>query len=123
MIRMLFVVMLGLACAGPVRAQQSVKIGFLTTLSGTLGVIGQEQKRGLEIALAHLGGSLGGRKAEVVEHDDKMSPTDAAQGATRLIEREKVEVVTGLAASNTMLAAVEPLLQAGVVVLGANAGP
>lgn len=115
--------LVAVALLEPARAQETIKIGFLTTLSGPLGILGQEQKRGLEIALDHLKGTIGDRKAEIVEIDDKLSPADAAQGAARLVERDKVDIVTGLAASNTMLAAVEPLLKAGIFVIGANAGP
>jgi branched-chain amino acid transport system substrate-binding protein len=113
----------GGAVTGRAQAQEPLKLGMLTTLSGPLGVLGQEQKRGLDLALAHLDGAIAGRKVVVVEVDDKLSPAEAAQGAARMIEREKVDVVTGLAASNTMLAAVEPLLKANILVIGANAGP
>lgn len=104
-------------------AQAPIKLGFLTTLSGPLGVLGQEQKRGLEIALQHLDGKIGGRTVELIEQDDKLNTAEAAQAAAKLIERDKVDVVTGLAVSNTMLAAIEPLLKAGIFVIGANAGP
>jgi branched-chain amino acid transport system substrate-binding protein len=104
-------------------AQEPIRLGFLASLSGVFGVLGAEQKRGLDLALAHLGGSVGGVPVKLIEFDDKSSPPEAAEGANRLIERDRVQIVTGLTASNMMLAAVDPLLKANVFVIGANAGP
>ena len=41
--------------AGQATAQQKVKIGFITTLSGPQGVIGEAMKNSVELALDHLG--------------------------------------------------------------------
>ena len=105
------------------QAQEPVRLGFLSSMSGTFGVLGAEQKRGMDIALAHLGNKLGGRPIKLVEVDDKSSPVEAADAANRLVEREKIQVVTGLAVSNSMLAAIDPLLKNNAFVIGANAGP
>lgn len=106
-----------------VLAQESVRLGFLSSMSGTFGVLGAEQKRGMDIALEHLGNKLGGRPVKLIEVDDKSSPVEAADAANKLIEREKIQVVTGLVVSNSMLAAIDPLLKNNVFVVGANAGP
>ena len=104
-------------------AQEPVRLGFLSSLSGTFGVLGAEQKRGLDLALEHLGNKLGGRPVTLIEADDKSNPVEAADLANKLVERDKVQVVTGLVASNSMLAAIDPLLKNNVFVVGANAGP
>src|SRR3990170_1308112 len=106
-----------------VQAQEPVRLGFLSSMSGTFGVLGAEQKRGMDIALEHLGNKLGGRPVKLIEVDDKSSPVEAADAANKLIEREKIQVVTGLVVSNSMLAAIDPLLKNNVFVVGANAGP
>jgi branched-chain amino acid transport system substrate-binding protein len=104
-------------------AQEPIRIGFLTSMSGTFSAIGAEQKRGLDLALEHLGSKLGGRPVRLIEVDDKSSPVEAADAANRLVDRDKVQIVTGMAISNTMLAAIDPLLKNNVFVVGANAGP
>lgn len=104
-------------------AQEPVRLGFLSSMSGTFGVLGVEQKRGLDLALEHLGNKLGGRPVKLIEVDDKSSPVEAAAAANQLVEREKIQVVTGLVASNSMLAAIDPLLKNNAFVIGANAGP
>jgi branched-chain amino acid transport system substrate-binding protein len=112
-----------LAFAGAARAEEPVRIGFMTTLSGPASVIGQEQKRGLELALEHLGGTIGGRPVRIFEADDKFNAGEAVQQATKLVERDKVMIITGLAASNTLMAIAKPILARGVLLLSANAGP
>src|SRR6266480_818808 len=47
------------ALAAPVHAQQKLKIGFITTLSGPPAIIGKHMKDSVEIALDHLGGNVG----------------------------------------------------------------
>ena len=58
------------------QAQEPVRLGFLSSLSGTFGVLGAEQKRGLDLALEHLGNKLGGRPVTLIEVDDKSSPVE-----------------------------------------------
>src|SRR2546426_3708015 len=45
-----------LALSPPVQAQQKLKIGFITTLSGPPAIIGKHMKDSVEVALEHLGG-------------------------------------------------------------------
>ena len=47
-------------------AQDKVKIGIITTLSGPPAVLGQQQRNGFQLAVKKLGGKLGGRDAEVL---------------------------------------------------------
>ncbi|MGE5146957.1 MAG: ABC transporter substrate-binding protein [Candidatus Eiseniibacteriota bacterium] len=102
---------------------EELRLGFISILSGQLALLGQEQKRGFDLALEALGGKVGGIDTKVFVADNKGNPGDAVQEATKLIDRDKIDVVTGLAASHTTMAALKPLLAANVIALGANAGP
>ena len=113
---------LGLATTGAA-AQEPFRLGFLSTLSGAEGVLGQEQKKGLDLGIEHLGGKIGGLPVQIVEGDDKFNAGEAVQQASRLAEREKVQVITGLAASNVLMAVAKPMLSRGVMLISANAGP
>src|SRR3977135_3779458 len=54
-----------LFAAGPALAQQKpVKIGFVSTFSGPTAVIGNDMKNSFELALDHLGRTMGGLPAE-----------------------------------------------------------
>jgi branched-chain amino acid transport system substrate-binding protein len=109
--------------SGPVMADETLKIGFLTVQSGPAGVIGQEQRNGLDLAIKKLGGTVGGYAVEVISGDTKFNPGEAVQQANKMMDLDEVDVVTGLAGSHTMMAASKPLLGRGFLVLSANAGP
>jgi branched-chain amino acid transport system substrate-binding protein len=103
-------------------AAGELRLGFLSTLSGPLGITGQEQKRGLELALEHLGGKIGGLPVQVFEADDKFNPAEAVQQAEKLIERDRVNVLTGILVSNVLLAIAPRTQASGTILISANAG-
>jgi branched-chain amino acid transport system substrate-binding protein len=100
-----------------------LRLGFVSILSGQLSLLGQELKRGFDLAVEQLDGKVGGVETKIFIADTKGNPGDAVQEANKLIDRDKVDVVTGFLASHTTMAALKPLLAAGVISLGANAGP
>jgi len=111
------------AAIASAQAQSPLRLGFMSTTSGPQAVIGQEQKRGFDLALERLGGKIGGQPVQIFEADDKFSAGEAVQQATKLIDRDKVQVITGLAASNTLMAIAKPVLGRGILLISANAGP
>lgn len=110
--------------AGPaLGADGSLKIGMITTLSGPGAGLGIDIRDGFQLALQHLGGSLGGLKTEVVEADDQQKP-DVAVGLTnRMVERDRVDLVTGVVWSNLALAMMPTLANAKTFFISPNAGP
>jgi branched-chain amino acid transport system substrate-binding protein len=115
----------GLACLStPALAQSGeVRIGMITTLSGPGSGLGIDVRDAFALALKDLGGSLGGLKATVIEADDQQKPDVAKQLADRMVERDKVDVVTGIIWSNLALALMPSLERAEVFFLSPNAGP
>ena len=109
--------------AGSVQAQERIRLGWLASLSGPLNLAGAEQRRGLEVALEHLGNRLGGVPVEIVAADSKGNPGATVQELSRLIEKERVDLLTGLTASNELLAAIRPITAAKIFFVGANGGP
>ena len=57
------------ALAAAPAAAETVKIGFITTLSGPQGAIGEHMKSSVELALDHLGRKIGGLDVEIVYGD------------------------------------------------------
>lgn len=101
----------------------AVKIGFLATLSGPFGAIGQEQLDGFNLALEQRGGKLGGVAIELLREDDQARPERAVQLAQKLVEADKVAIVTGITASSVMIAVAKPITDKQVVLLSTNSGP
>ncbi|MFL6571547.1 MAG: ABC transporter substrate-binding protein [Burkholderiales bacterium] len=111
-----------LAFAGPVAAQQKVKIGFISTFSGPGGVIGGYMKDSVELALDHLGRKVGGLETEVFYGDDQFKPEVGVQLAEEMLKKHNVDIVAGIIWSNVMLA-VQPVVNgAGKIMVGTNAG-
>ena len=55
---------------------EELRLGFISILSGQLALLGQEQKRGFDLALETLGGKVGGVETKVFVADNKGNPGD-----------------------------------------------
>ncbi|MGB6106000.1 MAG: ABC transporter substrate-binding protein [Pusillimonas sp.] len=104
-------------------AQEPVKIGFIGTLSGPGGALGQDQYDAFMLAIEQNGGKLGGVAVEVVREDDQLKPDVGVQAATKLLKSENVDIITGVTFSNVMMAIHKPITDAKVFFIGSNAGP
>ena len=109
--------------AGPARAAETLKIGFITSLSGPAGIIGKHMKDSVELALDHLGRKVGGLDTEVIYGDDQRKPDVGKQLADEMLKKHKVHVVSGIIWSNVMLAVAPTVTGAGTLMVGTNAGP
>ena len=109
--------------AAPVSAQQKVKIGFITTLSGPQGVIGNDMRQSVEMALDHLGRKVGGLEVEMIYGDDQVKPDVGKQVAEEMLKKHQVNFVAGIIWSNVMLAVAPTVTGAGTFMISTNAGP
>jgi len=78
-------------------ADDTIKIGLVTALSGESARAGEALTRGLTIAIDELnakGGALG-KKFELVRRDDEAQPAKGVTAARELIFKEKVAVLFG----------------------------
>ena len=113
-----------LLAAGPAAAQQkTIKIGFISTFSGPVAVIGNNMRDSFELALDHLGRKIGGLPVEVIYEDDAFKPEVGKQKTDKLIESDKVDFLTGYIWSNVLLASVKSALDSKTFLISANAGP
>ena len=120
---MCFSILAALLVLSPALAQEKVKIGFITTLSGPQGVIGEDMKNSVELALDHLGRKVGGLDVEIIYGDDQVKPDVGKQLADEMLKKHKVNFVSGIIWSNVMLAVAPTVTGAGTFMIGTNAGP
>ncbi|NWB92997.1 ABC transporter substrate-binding protein [Pseudomonas agarici] len=106
-----------------VQAADSVKVGFISTLSGPIAGFGLEIRDGFNLALKNNGNKIGGLPVEVVEGDDQASPDVGKQLADKMIKRDKVDFLTGIVYSNVMLAVGPSAFAAKTFYISAAAGP
>ena len=107
----------------PAAAQEPVKIGFISTFSGPSGGLGQELFDGFKLGLKSVGNKLGGRPVELIQADDQAKPDVGRQLADKMVERDRVHIITGINFSNVLLALAKPVLDSGTFLVNVNAGP
>ena len=98
---------------------EGVKVGMITTLSGGGAGLGIDVRDGFMLAIAQSGRD----DIEVIIEDDQRKPDVAVQLADRLIQSERVDVMTGIIFSNLAMAVVPGALAQGKFYLSPNAGP
>ncbi len=117
-------VLLGLAGFSLSMAQQrTVKIGFVSTLSGGGAALGIDARDGFNLAVRLLNNQLGGVPVEVIVADDQQNPDVARQAVDRMLKRERVDFMTGIIFSNILLAVGDAIFEEKVHYISLNAGP
>jgi branched-chain amino acid transport system substrate-binding protein len=110
----------GLAISVPGTAiAEPIKVGMITTLSGGGAGLGLDVRDGFLLAVKQ----SGNKEIEVVVEDDAMKPELAVQIADKMIQSEKVDILTGIIWSNLAMAVVPNAVAQGKFYLSPNAGP
>ena len=73
----------------------TIKIGFLAPLTGPFAQIGKDMVNGTELFLDEIGRQVGGRKIELIVEDTEGQPATALNKSRKLVEQDKVHVLTG----------------------------
>lgn len=94
-----------------------VKVGMITTLSGGGAGLGIDVRDGFLLA------TKGSDMIETVIEDDQRKPDIAVGLADKLVQSEKVDVLTGIIWSNLAMAVVPSVTAQGKFYLSPNAGP
>jgi branched-chain amino acid transport system substrate-binding protein len=107
----------------PANAQNDVKIGFVTTFSGAIAVVGNDMRDAFELALDHLGRKMAGRNVTMIYEDDGLKPEQGKQKTDKLIESDRVNFLTGYMMSHILLASLKSAVDSETFLVSANAGP
>jgi branched-chain amino acid transport system substrate-binding protein len=107
---------------GAAQAQEKLKVGLITTLSGPAAVLGQQMRNGFQLAVKDMGGKLGGRDVDVIVQDDELKPDVAVGKVKALVDRDKVDFVVGPIFSNILVAIMKPVTESGAFLISPNAG-
>jgi branched-chain amino acid transport system substrate-binding protein len=110
---------LSLGGAGGGTAAAEVKIGMITTLSGPGGHLGVEVRDAFALALKQSGRT----DIELIVKDDALKPDLGKQISDEMIQKDKVDILTGIIFSNVAMAVVPAAVKQGVFYLSPNAGP
>ena len=108
---------------GQVTLAETVKIGFVTTLTGGAGAIGNDMRDAVELALDHLGRKMGGSNVKMFYEDDTFKPDVGKQKTEKLVKKDKVHFVTGYIWSHVLMASRNSVVGKGPFMITSNAGP
>ena len=111
-----------IALTGAAQAAE-VKIGFITTLTTPAGVIGEDMKNSVELALEHIGNKMGNLDVVLIMEDDGFKPDIGKQKTDKLVKQDDVDFVAGYIWSHVLLASAKSVLDADKFLISANAGP
>jgi len=104
-------------------AADEVKIGFVTTLTTGAASIGKDQENAVNLALEHIGNTMGGKPVNLIMADDGFKPETGKQATDKLVKQDDVDFVAGYIWSHVLLASRKSVLDAGKFLISANAGP
>ncbi len=101
-------------------AEDPLKIGMITTLSGPAGYLGQDIRDGFQLAIEQNKGKLGGKDVELVVEDDGLKPGNAKQIADKMLSDEGIKLFTGMVFANVAFAALPDILDGNAIYVSAN---
>jgi branched-chain amino acid transport system substrate-binding protein len=108
MLRPMLRVVLMLAClfaqVSAASAQGAIKIGLLAPLSGQFAQIGKDMVAGTELYLDEIDRKVAGRTIELIVEDTEGNPQTALTKARKLVEQDRVHLLTGGLLSSTAYA-------------------
>lgn len=92
-------------------AQNTVKIGVITSLTGSQAAFGEAHKNGYAIALEEINskGGVLGKKVELDYYDDQSKPDQAVQGVSKLLDQDHVVMLLGAYSSENTKAIINPV--------------
>jgi branched-chain amino acid transport system substrate-binding protein len=107
MIGAMVVLALSLSMAG----QNTVKIGVITSLTGSQAAFGEAHKNGYTIALDEINarGGVLGKKLELDFYDDQSKPDQAVQGVSKLLDQDHAVMLLGAYSSENTKAIINPV--------------
>lgn len=80
----------------PAAAAETIRIGYLGPLTGIFAQAGKDMLDGLKLSLEQINYQAGGRKIELVEEDTEGSSATAIAKYRKLVDHDKIHVLTGI---------------------------
>ncbi|MBW7883493.1 MAG: branched-chain amino acid ABC transporter substrate-binding protein [Caldilineaceae bacterium] len=119
----------GFTCDDPlgcveVKAGDPIKVGYALVVSGANESLGVDSVRGIELAVADVGGELLGHPVQIVGEDDGCSPEGGQASATKLASDKSIVAVIGTSCSSAARVGVPILSEAGMSIISpSNTAP
>jgi branched-chain amino acid transport system substrate-binding protein len=115
------------AAVGPwVRKAQAqagpIKIGLVLPYTGVYAVLGESITQAMELVFARENWTVAGRKIEMVKEDDEMKPPVGVRKTEKLIDSDKVDILTGPVHSGILMGMRDKVHDSKTILIVSNAG-
>ena len=114
--------LMGRAPAILAQSRAPCRIGMLNSFSKVFAALGNANLNAMQMYFDSIGGTVAGRKIEIIREDDEINPQVGLTKLRKLVESDKCDLITGIQASNVALAAVDYIRQSKAFYLCNGAG-
>ncbi|HJR00662.1 MAG TPA: ABC transporter substrate-binding protein [Methylomirabilota bacterium] len=105
------------------RAQSGpIKIGVVLPYSGVYAVLGESITQAMELVFARENWTVAGRKIEMIKEDDEMQPPVGVRKTEKLIDSDKVDILTGPVHSGILMGMRDKVHNSKTILIVSNAG-
>jgi branched-chain amino acid transport system substrate-binding protein len=113
--------------AGPwvLRAQAQsgpLKVGVVLPYTGVYAELGVSITQGMKLVFAQENDVVAGRKVEMIQEDDEMKPPVGIRKMEKLIESDKVDILTGPVHSGILMGMRDKVHNSKTILIVSNAG-
>jgi branched-chain amino acid transport system substrate-binding protein len=102
----LFAALIASAASITAHAADPIKIGFTGPLSGSLSLLGQGVRDGIQVYVSYINeqGGVNGRNVELIAEDDGYEPMRTLAAAKKLVEQDKILALVSPAGTPNLVA-------------------
>jgi branched-chain amino acid transport system substrate-binding protein len=109
------------ACRGGAQSTP-IRIGAVLPYTGVYAVLGESITHGMELVFARENWQVAGRKIELIKEDDEMKPPVGIRKTEKLIDSDKVDILTGPVHSGILMAMRDKVHDSKTILIVSNAG-
>src|SRR5439155_9562878 len=99
-----------------------VKIGLVLPYTGVYAVLGESITQAMELVFGRESWTVAGRKIEMIKEDDEMKPPVGLRKTEKLIDSDKVDILTGPVHSGILMGMRDKVHNSKTILIVSNAG-
>ena len=99
-----------------------IKIGVVLPYTGVYAVLGESITQAMELVFARENWMVAGRKIEMIKEDDEMKPPVGVRKTEKLIDSDKVDILTGPVHSGILMGMRDKVHNSKTILIVSNAG-
>src|SRR3990172_3928732 len=99
-----------------------VKIGIVLPYTGVYAVLGESITQAMELVFEREKWTVAGRKIELIKEDDEMKPPIGIRKTEKLIDSDKVDILTGPVHSGILMGMRDKVHNSKTILIVSNAG-